>query len=368
VDWCRGCRATRSSPRDAPEADADRASSGGLPKWDRTDGPTRPSFPRSCCPARRFRQHGSCRRTHVQRRSRSMDRVEVSRTILKAISRLYVLPWFRVIGGPRSTRWGGSLCVLRTRGRRTGRIREVPLDYAPAGDGIYVLAGLGDRTHWLSNLRADPHVEVQFGRRLFPGIACEVTTPAERLVAVRSLLTRACGGDPRGPRDADRSGVVGGRFAARRVSPRPGGGAGGCAGRRARRSMRGRAPFGCRRQRADDGGAAGSVPLAGGDRGPRRARQIRPRTRRMLGPWHPSPDARTASMPAAACGSDAQVGRTAHHPTVARAGIDARPALADAPGSPSMFDAAGCCRVRVPCDGAGEVGRCGTGVRAARSA
>jgi len=127
-----------------------------------------------------------------------MDRVEVSRTILKAISRLYVLPWFRVIGGPRSTRWGGSLCVLRTRGRRTGRIREVPLDYAPAGDGIYVLAGLGDRTHWLSNLRADPHVEVQFGRRLFPGIACEVTTPAERLVAVRSLLTRACGGRPEG--------------------------------------------------------------------------------------------------------------------------------------------------------------------------
>jgi len=121
-----------------------------------------------------------------------MDRVEVSRTILKAISRLYMLPWFRVIGGPRSTRWGGSLCVLRTRGRRTGRIRQVPLDYAPAGDGIYVLAGLGDRTHWLSNLRADPHVEVQFGRRVLPGIAREVTTPAEWLVAVRSVLCH-CG-------------------------------------------------------------------------------------------------------------------------------------------------------------------------------
>lgn len=117
-----------------------------------------------------------------------MHRVEVSRTILKAISRWYMLPWFRVIGGPRATRWGGSLCVLRTRGRRTGRIREVPLDYAPAPDGIYVLAGLGDRTHWLANVRADPNVEVQMGRRVVRGVALEVTDPAEWLAAGRAVL------------------------------------------------------------------------------------------------------------------------------------------------------------------------------------
>ena len=59
----------------------------------------------------------------------------------------------------------------------------------PQGD---VLAGLGDRTHWLGNVRAEPSVAVQFGRRVVPGVAREVTDPAEWLAAGRAVLCH-CG-------------------------------------------------------------------------------------------------------------------------------------------------------------------------------
>jgi deazaflavin-dependent oxidoreductase (nitroreductase family) len=63
---------------------------------------------------------------------------------------------------------GVPTLLLRTTGRRTGATRTNALVYARDGDNYLVVASNGgsDRPPaWLYNLRADPQVEIQVGRR-----------------------------------------------------------------------------------------------------------------------------------------------------------------------------------------------------------
>ncbi len=75
---------------------------------------------------------------------------------------------------------GRRLLVLTTRGRRTRRPRISGLNYAVAGETVYVIAGYGPSTDWYRNLGADPRVEVRVGRRRWPALARTVTDPDER--------------------------------------------------------------------------------------------------------------------------------------------------------------------------------------------
>jgi deazaflavin-dependent oxidoreductase (nitroreductase family) len=82
----------------------------------------------------------------------------------------------------------GYLMILRTRGRKSGEMRDAPLGYAVIGDHVYVLAGFGRKTHWFQNVQADPRVEAILPSRAFSGIAEEVTDPAERLRILPALV------------------------------------------------------------------------------------------------------------------------------------------------------------------------------------
>jgi len=59
--------------------------------------------------------------------------------------------------------------LLRTTGARTGKARTAALVYGMDGDGRYVVVGSNggsDRAPgWVHNLRANPHAEVQVGRK-----------------------------------------------------------------------------------------------------------------------------------------------------------------------------------------------------------
>lgn len=82
----------------------------------------------------------------------------------------------------------GCYCLLRTRGRRSGRIREAPLGYVIRDGAVYCVAGYGASTPWYLNLVADPSVGVILPTRRFQGRAEPVTDPAEWLGAYRALI------------------------------------------------------------------------------------------------------------------------------------------------------------------------------------
>ena len=86
----------------------------------------------------------------------------------------------------------GYLMILRTRGRKSGEMRDAPLGYAVVGDAVYCLAGFGRKTYWYQNILAEPKVEVILPARSFSGVAEEVTDPAERL-RVLPVLVRSMG-------------------------------------------------------------------------------------------------------------------------------------------------------------------------------
>jgi deazaflavin-dependent oxidoreductase (nitroreductase family) len=92
------------------------------------------------------------------------------------------------LGRYMSTPLTGYLMILRTRGRRSGQMRDAPLGYVVLGDAVYCMAGFGSRTHWFQNILADPRVEVLLPGRSFSGIAEEVTDREERRRVLPPLI------------------------------------------------------------------------------------------------------------------------------------------------------------------------------------
>lgn len=122
-----------------------------------------------------------------------------------ALNRCIAVPLLRAGLGPLiATPLSGSLMLLRTRGRRSGRWRDAPLGYVILDGNVYCCAGFGRPTHWLRNIEADPRVELLLPAGAVSGLAEEVTDSAEWASAMRALLTsmgvvgRATVGDVRG--------------------------------------------------------------------------------------------------------------------------------------------------------------------------
>ncbi|HEY1168064.1 MAG TPA: nitroreductase/quinone reductase family protein [Candidatus Limnocylindrales bacterium] len=82
----------------------------------------------------------------------------------------------------------GYLMILRTRGRKSGEMRDVPLGYTIVDDRVYCVAGFGRPTQWFQNVLADPSVEVILPSRAFSGLAEEVTDSDERRRVLVPLL------------------------------------------------------------------------------------------------------------------------------------------------------------------------------------
>jgi len=76
--------------------------------------------------------------------------------------------------------------VLTTRGRKTGKFRRTPLNYAPIEGGVLCLAGFGAGSDWYQNLLSQPEVEVWLPDQRRHGRA----TPIERvaLPEIRQVL------------------------------------------------------------------------------------------------------------------------------------------------------------------------------------
>jgi deazaflavin-dependent oxidoreductase (nitroreductase family) len=75
-----------------------------------------------------------------------------------------------------------KLLLLRTRGRKSGRLRTAELLYVEDGDRLVVIGSKGGSDSppaWLLNLQADPHAQVQVGTRRF-GVEARIATGAER--------------------------------------------------------------------------------------------------------------------------------------------------------------------------------------------
>ena len=73
-------------------------------------------------------------------------------------------------------------CILRltTTGRTSGLPRTICISFAPLDDHYVVFSGFGIRSQWYQNVRANPDVTIQIGRRRLAATAVPVADPARR--------------------------------------------------------------------------------------------------------------------------------------------------------------------------------------------
>ena len=114
-------------------------------------------------------------------------------TLFKALNRWFMVPAHHAgLGAWVSTPIGGWILLLRVRGRKSGVIRETPLNYLIEDGSVWVMAGFGRRSEWYRNLLADPSVEVRLPGRRFACTANEVRDPDARARMIPRLV-RATG-------------------------------------------------------------------------------------------------------------------------------------------------------------------------------
>ena len=114
------------------------------------------------------------------------------RRIFWFLNKFFMVPVFRLglgplVGNPVT----GYIMVLKTTGRKTGRLRYTPVNYAILDGYVYCLAGFGKRTHWYLNLQANPKIEVILPSGAYVGQAEAVTDEEEALKAVKQVLKNA---------------------------------------------------------------------------------------------------------------------------------------------------------------------------------
>jgi deazaflavin-dependent oxidoreductase (nitroreductase family) len=114
------------------------------------------------------------------------------RRFFRLLNRYIMVPMFRLGFGPfMGTPFTGYIMVLKTTGRKSGKVRYTPVNYAILDGHVYCLAGFGQVAHWYRNLRAQPRIEVILPNGPILGVAEEVTDPAEALRASRQVLRNA---------------------------------------------------------------------------------------------------------------------------------------------------------------------------------
>ena len=114
------------------------------------------------------------------------------RKIFWFVNKFFMVPVFRLglgffFGNPLS----GYIMVLKPVGRKTGKLRYAPVNYAIHNGSVYCLSGGRQSSDWYRNLMANPQVEVILPAGAILGQVTEVTNPQERLLVTRQVLQNA---------------------------------------------------------------------------------------------------------------------------------------------------------------------------------
>lgn len=112
------------------------------------------------------------------------------RQAFKYFNRGMVLLWRLGLGHwvNIAPRYGGQVMVLVHQGRKSGKHRFTPLNYAIIEGELYCTAGFGHVSDWYQNVLANPQVEVWLPDGCWEGIAEEISDPVWRLPLLRSVL------------------------------------------------------------------------------------------------------------------------------------------------------------------------------------
>ena len=82
----------------------------------------------------------------------------------------------------------GRIMVIKHVGRKSGKVRFAPVNYAPVDGEIYCTAGFGAGSDWYRNIMANPSVELWLPEGKFPATVEDVSDSPRRLFLLRQVI------------------------------------------------------------------------------------------------------------------------------------------------------------------------------------
>ena len=116
--------------------------------------------------------------------------MDALRRIFRLLNRLMVLMW-RLGMGRMINIWPagiGRIMVIKHVGRKSGKVRLAPVNYAPIDGEIYCTAGFGAISDWYRNMMANPAVELWLPDGKFAAVAEDISDSPQRLFLLRQVL------------------------------------------------------------------------------------------------------------------------------------------------------------------------------------
>ncbi|MBK8900530.1 MAG: nitroreductase family deazaflavin-dependent oxidoreductase [Anaerolineaceae bacterium] len=120
----------------------------------------------------------------------SPETEQTLRQMFRRFNRFMLLMW-RLGLGRFINIWpdvGGRIMVIQHIGRKTGQVRQTPVNYAEVGGEIYCTAGFGAVSHWYRNLMAQPQVEIWLPDGRHHAHATDITDEPNTLPILRQVL------------------------------------------------------------------------------------------------------------------------------------------------------------------------------------
>jgi deazaflavin-dependent oxidoreductase (nitroreductase family) len=114
------------------------------------------------------------------------------RHLFRVLNKFFMVPMFRLGFGPMfGNPLSGYIMVLKTIGRKTGKVRYVPVNYTIHKGNIYCISGWRKIADWYKNLHANPEVEIMLPGGTLYAHMDEICDPDEKSIIARQVLQNA---------------------------------------------------------------------------------------------------------------------------------------------------------------------------------
>ena len=114
------------------------------------------------------------------------------RRIFWFLNKFFMVPMMRLGFGPLfGNPLTGYIMVLKAVGRKSGKVRYAPVNYAIHQGSVYCVSGGRESSDWYRNLRATLEIEVLLPSGPIFGRVEEVTCADERRLVIRRVLQNA---------------------------------------------------------------------------------------------------------------------------------------------------------------------------------
>jgi deazaflavin-dependent oxidoreductase (nitroreductase family) len=114
------------------------------------------------------------------------------RQMFRVFNKVFMVPMFRFGLGPfMGNNVSGYIMVIKTIGRKTGKVRYTPVNYAIQNGNVYCISGWGHRADWYYNIKTAKGVEIILPGGSIYGDVEDITDLKERTSVIRKILQNA---------------------------------------------------------------------------------------------------------------------------------------------------------------------------------